>query len=131
MNSFPQDHAIECRLERLVTLIVSLVSGNEQTMVWIGSGLSMGCGYPGWQAAVEQLCKVCISGKSDIGPSAVGHDLLAWAERCKVENPEKYFETLANLFGTKPGYIRAAYSHICACPFRYLITTNFDSCLET
>jgi hypothetical protein len=98
-------------------------------MVWIGSGLSMGCGYPGWRSAVAELCEECIPGKADIRPSTVASELLEWAQRCKDTEPDKYVKTLERLFAGEPQTMRPAYSSICGCPFKFLVTTNFDTCL--
>jgi hypothetical protein len=121
--------ASELRVRDVVRTLVSRIAINGNTMVWIGSGLSMGCGYPGWRAAVAELCKECIPGKADIRPSTVASELLEWAQRCKDTEPDKYIRTLERLFAGQPTTMRPAYSSICGCPFKFLVTTNFDTCL--
>jgi SIR2-like domain len=122
---------IEGRIDDIANQLTSIIRLSPHVMIWIGSGLSMGCGYPDWQGAIEKLCLACIPGKSDIPPSALADDLLQWAAQCKATDPDKYFAALVDMFGRTPHVIRSAYSHICSCGFRYLITTNFDPCLET
>jgi hypothetical protein len=124
-------YQMDLRVDELVDSLVSRIAPNGNTMVWVGSGLSIGCGYPGWPEAIAQLCDACIPGKADISPSTVATDLLVWAQRCKDADPNKYFETLEQMFGTHPTAIRPAYSSICGCPFNFLVTTNFDPCLST
>jgi hypothetical protein len=120
----------ETRIDNIVALLASLFDRSGDSIVWIGSGLSIGCGYPGWQEAIEQLCKACIPGKADVQPSSVADDLLEWAERCKETNRVEYHKTLERIYGGPPHLIRTAYVRIGACPFRFLVTTNFDPCLE-
>jgi hypothetical protein len=124
-----QKHEAQLRLDELVKTVASFISPVGETVVWIGSGLSVGCGYPGWSDAVEALCEVCIPGKADITPSMLGQELLTWAQRCKDADPEEYTKTLERLFSGYPKSLRTAYSSICGCPFRFLVTTNFDYCL--
>lgn len=125
-----QQLGIEERVSSLVESLKALISEDRDVMVWIGSGMSMGCGYPDWQTAIEKLCAACIPEKSDLPPSLMVRQKLDWADKCKAANREKYLETLGQLFGNRARYTRTAYSDICACPFRYLVTTNFDPCLE-
>jgi len=121
---------IESRISSLTTSLTDLIQEDPRSMIWIGSGLSIGAGYPSWQTAIERLCAACIPEKFDLPPSLMVTEKLEWAEKCKTANPEMYFQILGELFGWYPTYTRTAYSHICACPFRYLVTTNFDPCLE-
>ncbi len=132
MITDPQNKlAVELRVEELVNNLVSRIAPNGETIVWVGSGLSVGCGYPGWTTAVAELCDACIPGKADIRPSAVATELLEWAQRCKDADPDRYLHTLERLFGGHPKAIRPAYSSICGCPFKFVVTTNFDPCLAT
>ncbi len=118
------------RIDQVVASLVSFFKRSGDCIVWIGSGLSIGCGYPSWTDAIQKLCDVCIPGKADIKPSSVASELLEWADICKATNPDEYLGTLAKLFGEPSHLLRTAYLHISACPFRYLVTTNFDPCLE-
>lgn len=130
--SMPDEAAKEdpiSRTNRIAGTVASLFEGRD-CIIWIGSGLSIGCGYPDWPSAIEQLCKACIPDKADIRPSRVAEDLMEWAEQCKAANVEEYVKTLGRLFGGLPNVIRTTYALINACPFRYLVTTNFDPCLE-
>lgn len=117
------------RLSQTASKIASLF-GERDCIAWIGSGISIGSGYPDWPKAIEELCDACIPGKADIKPSDVAEKLMEWAEQCKIANQELYFNTLGRLFGGLPNLIRTTYSLINSCPFRYLVTTNFDPCLE-
>lgn len=122
----------DVHLDSLAALLAKEIEeSNNNCLIWIGSGLSIGCGYPGWRDAIEALCRACIPDKADVRPSDSASELLNWAEQCKAAAPEKYFEVLANLFGSIPQSLTPAYSNICACPFRYYITTNYDPCLQT
>lgn len=125
-----EQYEIEERISSLVESLKSLITASGDVMVWIGSGMSIGCGYPDWQTAIEKLCAVCIPEKSDLPPSLMVSERLKWAAKCQEANREKYLETLGDLFGNRQRLTRAVYSDICACPFRYLLTTNFDPCLE-
>ena len=122
-------HELQVSLIERVKAIVSLISPSGDAVVWIGSGLSVGCGYPRWSDAVAALCEDCIPGKADITPSMLAQELLTWAQRCKEADPEKYKGTLERLFSGYPRSLRTAYSSICGCPFKFLVTTNFDYCL--
>jgi len=121
----------EARIDLAVNSLASFLKGSDECIAWIGSGLSIDCGYPSWEKAIKELCNACIEGKADIQPSLVADDLLEWAEQCKRANPREYIRTLGRLFGESPHVIRTTYSHIVAYPFRFLLTTNFDPCLET
>ncbi len=123
-------NAQEARIAKIVASLSAVVTLKSDCMVWIGSGLSVGSGYPSWNHAVEKLCQACIPAKSDIPPSPSPPQLLYLAGECKAASPDKYIETLGNLFGRQTTSIRAAYVDICACPFRFLLTTNYDPCLE-
>jgi hypothetical protein len=118
------------QIDHLVVSLASFFKQSGDCIVWIGSGLSIGCGYPSWTDAIQELCDVCIPGKADIKPSSLANELLEWADVCKATNRDGYLGTLARLFGGPVHFLRAAYLHISACPFRYLVTTNFDPCLE-
>jgi len=130
IDDLPKKVDLETRITALVAKLVSLISPHGETIAWIGSGLSIGCGYPDWEKAVVELCEACIPDKADIPPSSLASDLLDWTQRCKDADPNQYTNTLARLFGKVPISIRSAYSSICGCPFRYVVTTNFDRCLE-
>lgn len=121
----------ETRMNLVANSLASFLKGPDECIAWIGSGLSIDCGYPSWEEAIKQLCDACIEGKADIRPSLVADDMLEWAEQCKSANQKEYIRTLGRLFGGAPHVIRATYSHIIANPFRFLVTTNFDPCLET
>lgn len=121
----------EARIDLVATSLAGFLRRSDDCIAWIGSGLSIDCGYPSWEVAIKQLCDACIEGKADIRPSMVADDWLEWAEQCKRANQEEYIRTLGRLFGDPPYVIRATYSHIIAYPFRFLVTTNFDPCLET
>jgi hypothetical protein len=121
----------EARIDLVATSLAGFLGRSDDCIAWIGSGLSIDCGYPSWEVAIKQLCNACIKRKADIRPSMVADDWLEWAEQCKRANQEEYFRTLGRLFGDPPYVIRATYSHITAYPFRFLVTTNFDPCLET
>ncbi len=122
---------LEARIERIAKLLDSFLRESDDCVAWIGSGLSIDCGYPSWDAAIRELCDACIEGKSDVPPSLVADDWLEWAEQCKKANREEYTRTLGRLFGDSPYTIRATYAHVVTYPFRFLLTTNFDPCLET
>jgi hypothetical protein len=119
------------RVDFVANSLDGFLRESDDCVAWIGSGLSIDCGYPSWEAAIRELCDACIEGKADIPPSLVADDWLEWAEQCKRANREQYVKTLGRLFGDSPYTIRATYSHLVTYPFRFLITTNFDPCLET
>ena len=121
----------EARIQSIVATLASHFERSRDSIVWIGSGLSIGSGYPDWPEAIKQLSEACITEKADIPPSSVADDLLEWAEQCKAANREEYVKTLGRIFGASPKVIRRTYSLISACPFRFLVTTNFDPCLES
>jgi hypothetical protein len=120
----------EARIDLAARALANFLKGPDDCIAWIGSGLSIDCGYPSWEEAIRQLCDACIEGKADIQPSLVADDMLEWAEQCKRANPKEYIRTLGRLFGDSPHVIRTTYSHVIAHPFRFLLTTNFDPCLE-
>jgi hypothetical protein len=121
----------EARIDLAANSLAGFLKRSDDCIAWIGSGLSIDCGYPSWETAIKQLCDACIEGKADIQPSLVADDLLVWAEQCKKANRKVYIRTLGHMFGDPVHLIRATYCHIIAYPFRFLVTTNFDPCLET
>jgi hypothetical protein len=121
----------QARIDLAADSLASFLKESDECVAWIGSGVSIDCGYPSWEEAIRQLCDACIEGKADIPPSLVADDMLEWAELCKRANRKVYIRTLEDMFGRPVYLIRATYSHIIAYPFRFLLTTNFDPCLET
>src|SRR5713101_499245 len=70
----------------------------SRCVAWIGSGLSVPCGYLAWEKAVEQLCTVCLVGKN-VPATNDPTQLIDLAEDCRQANPDLYFATLAELYG--------------------------------
>ena len=122
---------VQNRVALLAKSLSDLIRTEQRCSVWIGAGLSMGCGYPDWSTAVQQLCEECLPEKLDLPPEHDPTALLVNAQRCKDYALERYTAVLADMFGHQPRLLRAAYSHICACPITYVVTTNYDPCLET
>lgn len=118
------------RIQSIVAALASYLERSTDSIVWIGSGLSIGCGYPDWRETLKQLSEACITQKDDIPPSSMKDDPLKWAEQCKRANLEEYINTLGRLFGDFPRVIRTTYNLINSIPFRYFVTTNYDPCLE-
>src|SRR5690242_1074740 len=84
---------------------------------WVGSGLSIPCGYLSWEQAVERLCTVCLVGKS-VPVTNDPAQLIDLAEDCRQTNPALYFATLAELYGTTPIRTPVTYAHLSSLPLQ-------------
>lgn len=95
---------------------------------WIGSGLSVPCGYPSWEQAVERLCVVCLVGKNVPATNDPAR-LIDLAEDCRQANRDVYFATLAELYGNTTIQVPVTYVHLGNLPLHGLVTTNIDPLL--
>lgn len=99
-------------------------------IAWLGSGLSLAAGYPGWDSAVKTLCNQCGVAPPS-APGLVEDELLDKAEECKSANENVYRATLGQLFGEQPTSSRVAYNYLMNLPFKAYVTTNYDPLLST
>lgn len=100
-----------------------------ECVAWVGSGLSIGAGYPSWPIALDTLCDDCGVERLPGGfPSSDdwAHAALIKAQECKQANPVGYGLTLGRLYGTTDDRTRRAYDLIAKLPFKAYLTTNFD-----
>ncbi len=109
--------------ERLYHLIV-----DGSFIVWVGSGLSIGAGYPDWLETIDRLCSAC--GVQHLTSEEKSTEyLIDKAEECKRANIEAFQKTLADLFGKNIVQTRSAFQFLMRLPFKGYVTTNFDPLL--
>ena len=68
----------EARVTSAAKSLADFLGEPDDCAAWIGSGLSMDCGYPSWEDTIRELCEACIEVKADTPPSLVSDDWLEW-----------------------------------------------------
>lgn len=120
----------EKTLDEISEELLEFIDEGKHTASWIGSGLSICAGYPGWKETVNELCSAC-----DVEPMDLSEKdpdvFMEKAEKCKENDLVAYHKTLARLFGEPPtSEKRFAFDYIMKLPFKCYITTNFDPLLH-
>lgn len=99
-------------------------------IAFVGSGPSIGAGYPDWIEVVKKLC-------SETGvdcPAALEREpaetLLRLADNCRQTDADKYCDVLFRLFASEPPDIPESLHSLAALGFKSYVTTTFDPLLR-
>ena len=110
------------RIDKLRKLIES-----KRAIAFIGAGVSVRAGYPGWSALLQELAEE--SGKSKVPWT---NDSLWDAEEVRqaFARPENFRRAVGKVFAPIGAITDEAVLSIVKMPFRHFITTNYDDVIE-
>ncbi len=131
---------IEARRKLLGDLQANSVNENEQLVdtiksgecaLFIGSGLSINSGLPGWGALIDTLSKE-LDIPNELNRSDMDYflDLAQWYRDAGMKPSIE--ERVAEIFSVGRAKVLPSLAHylVCSLPVRFFITTNYDDLIE-
>lgn len=111
-------------------LIDDLRSG--ECVLFVGSGLSLGAGLPGWGSLIARLAEKLGLPRSERQDLDYYLDLAQWYVESEAGQQEPLAGLLAQFFGETARQVRPTLAHylLMSLPLCYVITTNYDDLLE-
>jgi hypothetical protein len=109
----------------------ALLASPHPPLALIGSGASMGSGYPRWSELIDEMAKLA-GPKANIPKraQALSKDLI-WAAEAHARDmgAKKFAHYIRERFGP-PAVLAQPHPTLAAMPFRHFLTTNYDPCIE-
>jgi hypothetical protein len=122
---------------KLRTELFNLISSGD-SILFVGSGLSMSVGFPSWDGLLKQLETLALS----VGTGFVvdnnmrENDPLLYADKIKKHFSDnsllaRYYNKLHEIFEKKkPNNFRDSHKKLVRLPFPIILTTNYDTVLS-
>lgn len=134
MRAESDDVSVSYNRPAIAKLAASIARGSAAVLV--GAGISRRLGYPDWNGLLEQMRNVIQERRpKGAAPLALpkGGDALWRAEKYRALMGDAYGPFIKNLFRAGEDAklsTDACLRHLCALPFAFYLTTNYDRSLE-
>ncbi len=111
-------------VERLVNIIKrGLTDSAHAAFLWVGAGLSIPAGYPGWGQLIERLRNTSVEPLDNTSDPLAAIDAFVW-----VNGKGLLSQQLLELF--EPKQPLTCHHELVQLPWKGIVTTNYDELLE-
>jgi hypothetical protein len=103
----------------------------EKLALFVGAGISMGCGLPDWRSLVTRLCTVAFKTRTEAYIKAVQRmSAVAMARLLRAQLKSDFNSAVASCLYREPAYVSSSLTAIAKSGVTRICSFNFDDLLE-